>query len=128
MWCCCCACWDGGACCGLRRRVQAYGVMLSEDGEYNGARAQFRAAASADEFHLPVWQAWAVMECKLKNYDRARRLFQRGVWAAPKDPNLVWLWQVRRRAACCGATGGTVCRTPGLSRAVGLLHSMLLVQ
>lgn len=79
----------------MQECVQAYGVMLAEGQEFSAARAQFRAAAKADEYHLPVWQAWAVMEFKQKNYEQARRLFQRGVWAAPKEPNLVWLWQVR---------------------------------
>lgn len=78
-------------------RVQAYGVMLAEDRQYGLARQQFKAAAAADENHLPVWQAWAVMELRAKQYERARQLFQRGVWAAPKDPNLVWLWQARPR-------------------------------
>lgn len=70
-------------------------MLLAEDQEFAAARAQFKAAAKADEYHLPVWQAWAVMELKLQNYEKARQLFQRGVWAAPKDPNLAWLWQVR---------------------------------
>lgn len=80
--------------------MQAYGVLLSEEQEFSAARAQFKAAATADEYHLPVWQAWAVMEFKLRNYEKARQLFQRGVWAAPKDPNLVWLWQVLPTSGC----------------------------
>jgi tetratricopeptide (TPR) repeat protein len=71
--------------------------MLLGDGNYNGARSQFKAAARADPLHLPVWQAWAVMEGSLGNYDEARALFQRGVFAAPKNPDVVYLWQVSAR-------------------------------
>jgi Tfp pilus assembly protein PilF len=72
-------------------------MMLLGDGNYNGARSQFKAAARADPLHLPVWQAWAVMEGSLGNYDEARALFQRGVFAAPKNPDVVYLWQVSAR-------------------------------
>lgn len=86
--------------------------MLAEDRQYGLARQQFKAAAAADEYHLPVWQAWAVMELRAKDYERARQLFQRGVWAAPKDPNLVWLWQVRPAPPgppACASEGSCAC-------------------
>lgn len=71
--------------------------MLLEEHNYRAARNQFKAAARADPGHLPVWQAWAVMEGTLGNIEEARKLFQRGVWAAPKNPDIVYLWQVRAR-------------------------------
>lgn len=69
-------------------------MMLVEEQNYRAARNQFKAGARADAYHLPVWQAWAVMEGSLGNYEEARSLFQRGVWAAPKNPDIVYLWQV----------------------------------
>lgn len=70
-------------------------MLLVDEQNYKAARNQFKAGARADASHLPVWQAWAVMEGSLGNHEEARTLFQRGVWAAPKNPDIVYLWQVR---------------------------------
>lgn len=57
------------------------------------ARALFDRAARVDPAHQPVWQAWGVMEFRCGNFDTARALFQRGVWAEPKSKDAAKLFQ-----------------------------------
>lgn len=38
-------------------------------------------------------QAWGVLEHRAGNLDRARDLFQQGVWAQPKDRDVALVWQ-----------------------------------
>lgn len=60
------------------------------------ARKLFTAALHADPQHLAAWQAWAMLEADRSNggdgMDQARRLFQRGVWAAPDSPDIGRIW------------------------------------
>jgi tetratricopeptide (TPR) repeat protein len=48
--------------------------------------------------HQPLYQAWGMLEWKDGNAEAARDLFQRGVWADPKNPNATRVFQVRPRA------------------------------
>ena len=44
---------------------------------------------------ISVLQAWGVLEYRAGNLDRARELFQQGVWAQPKGRDVCLVWQVR---------------------------------
>lgn len=39
-------------------------------------------------------QAWGVLEHREGNLDRAREMFQQGVWAQPKGRDVATVWQV----------------------------------
>lgn len=39
-------------------------------------------------------QAWGVLEHRAGNLDRARELFQQGVWAQPRGRDVATVWQV----------------------------------
>ena len=43
-------------------------------------------------------QAWGVLEYRAGNLERARELFQQGVWAQPKGRDICLIWQVRPAA------------------------------
>lgn len=54
------------------------------------------------------WQAWGVMEFRRGNVNRARELFQEGVWADPDSRDVAYVWQVRNLVTsrvwlCCTA-------------------------
>lgn len=46
----------------------------------------------ADPSDLYMWQAYGVMEAEQGNMDRARQLFQEGVWADPRSPSTVYVF------------------------------------
>ena len=54
-----------------------------------GFRVRFRV------FALILAQAWGVLEYRAGNLERARELFQQGVWAQPKGRDVCLVWQVR---------------------------------
>jgi hypothetical protein len=43
----------------------------------------FEAGLKADPYHIHPWQSWGLMESEQGNCERARQLFQEGVWADP---------------------------------------------
>jgi len=71
---------------------QAWALVEWRDrGSPDAARGLFEAGLRADPGHLHLWQAWGVMEASLGNLDRARQLYQEGVWADPRSRNTVWV-------------------------------------
>merc|ERR1712091_496554 len=55
-----------------------------------------RLASSAtrqDPLHLPSWQAWGVLEWQRGETERARELFQQGVWASPQSRGVVAIFK-----------------------------------
>ena len=44
--------------------------------------------------HAAARQAWGVLEHRAGNLERARELFQQGVWAQPKGRDVCTVWQV----------------------------------
>jgi tetratricopeptide (TPR) repeat protein len=74
--------------------LQAYALVLSEQGRIDEARAAFQEGLRVERDHIPLWQAWGVFEGNLGNFGVARDIFQRGVESHPHSRELVWIWQV----------------------------------
>ena len=71
------------------------------------ARRLLRWASRVDPTHLYVWQAWGCLEYRAGEYDKARELFQQGIWAAPpRAPAVSLVFQawatLEREAGNCG--------------------------
>ena len=74
----------------------ALALMASERGRVAEARDHFREGTQteAGAQSAALWQAWAILETKASNHDTARKLFQRGLTACPKN-KYTWLaWGV----------------------------------
>ncbi|CAM9337480.1 unnamed protein product, partial [Phaeothamnion confervicola] len=72
---------------------QAYALLVKGLGDVEGARKLFRRAAERSPRHAPTWQAWGLMEAGLGRTAAAREIFQQGVWACPRDKNVVRILQ-----------------------------------
>ena len=59
-----------------------------------GAIMCVKAAADWTERYLRVVQAYGCMEFRRGNMDKARELFQHGVWADPSSRGVTAVWQV----------------------------------
>ena len=55
--------------------------------------APLQLGTKLDPLHQANWQAWAIAEWRIGHVDRARELFQRGVWVAPRSRNACRLFQ-----------------------------------
>ena len=66
-----------------------------EAGDVDGARARFKQGLAVDAHHIHLWQAWGVLEFRQGDLERARQLFQEGVWADPGNKDVVVVFQVR---------------------------------
>jgi hypothetical protein len=70
---------------------------------FRGNIQEVHVAESNDEFPKFLMcmgcgrcgQAWGVLEHRAGNLNRARELFQQGVWAQPKGKDVALVWQVR---------------------------------
>ena len=75
---------------------QSLGVMAAERGRVQEAREHFKEGTKteAGAQSAALWQAWGMLESRQGNGDQARKLFQRGLQACPKN-RYVWLSWVR---------------------------------
>ena len=62
-------------------------------GDLGGARALLQRATERSPKHSPSWQAWGMLEAECGNVQKARQVFQQGVWACPKGGNTVRILQ-----------------------------------
>ena len=75
---------------------QSLGMMAAERGRMQEAREHFREGSKteAGRDSAALWHAWAVLEAKDGEGDKARKLFQRGL-VADRENKYVWLsWAV----------------------------------
>lgn len=59
-------------------------MLEAEGGNLAKARELLEKGAQMDPWHVPIWQAWGVLEFRSGNIDRARALFQEVSVAAVK--------------------------------------------
>ena len=92
----------GGAVRELRRGAEAF-----SEGEHRMCRSdgridRFCVAQSIDvnPRHLHAWQAWGIFESQQGNHERARELFQSGIWASPNSRNAAVIFEVRSASGC----------------------------
>ena len=65
--------------------LQALALLEYRAGDLKAARSCFSEAVQLNEKHAPTYLSWGCMERDLKNYSRARELFQQAVWASPGE-------------------------------------------
>ena len=56
--------------------LQASALLEEENGNTALARELLEKGSQVDPWHIPIWQAWGVLEFRAGNIDRARALFQ----------------------------------------------------
>lgn len=76
----------------------AYATLSKDLGDVEGARRLYALGTKANRYHLPTYQAWGLMEANVGplrggGVERAREVFQEGVWAAPRGKGVSKLWQ-----------------------------------
>ena len=76
----------------------AYATLSKDLGDVEGARRLYALGTKANRYHLPTYQAWGLMEASISQsrgggVERAREVFQQGVWAAPRGKGVSKLWQ-----------------------------------
>ena len=86
-------------------RMRFQQVSIGES-EWREDRCCVAQSVDVDPRHLHSWQAWGVFESRLGNHERARDLFQRGIWAAPSSRNAAVIFEVRSVRGCPLSEGG----------------------
>lgn len=61
--------------------LQPYALYVAELGDLDMARELLRRGTEVNKRHAPVWQAWGVLETRHGCPEKARHVFQQGIWA-----------------------------------------------
>ena len=71
---------------------QARAMQHKAEGRLSRARDAFSRGVAVDPRHVPLYHAWAQLECDHYNTSAARALYQRGVWASRNERETTSLW------------------------------------
>lgn len=56
--------------------AQAWALLEQDNGNSGKARELLEQGSKMDPWHIPIWQAWGVLEFRAGNIETARALFQ----------------------------------------------------
>lgn len=60
----------------MSMQVQAWALLEQDNGNSGKARELLEQGSKMDPWHVPIWQAWGVLEFRAGNIETARALFQ----------------------------------------------------
>jgi len=60
----------------ISTQAQAWALLEQDNGNSGKARELLEQGSKMDPWHIPIWQAWGVLEFRAGNIETARALFQ----------------------------------------------------